>query len=69
MILLYFFRKGSDGMTQIFCNVEMFERIKWKYAHLEDCGESTIYPGNHWYQDEYANVAIYVKMEVMEDAL
>ncbi len=56
-------------MTQIFCNVEMFERIKWKYAHLEDCGESTIYPGNHWYQDEYANVAIYVKMEVMEDAL
>ena len=48
-------------MKEIFITTdEEFLNVMCEY-NLEDCGMSGRYPGWHWFQDDDAEVAIYVK--------
>ena len=47
-------------MKEIFANWEEFEELETEY-NLEDCGMSGKYAGYHWFHDDEAQVAIYVK--------
>lgn len=47
-------------MKEIFVNWEELEELEVKY-NLEDCGMSGKHPGYHWYQDDEAEVSVYVK--------
>jgi len=47
-------------MKEIFATWEEFEELEIEY-NLEDCGMSGKYPAYHWYQDDAAQVVVYVK--------
>lgn len=47
-------------MEIIFCDWEEFEDLEAEY-NLEDCGMSGTHVGYHWFQDDAAEVAVYVK--------
>lgn len=42
-------------------NLETFENLECEY-NLEDCGMSGMYHGWHWYNDDSANVSVYLKI-------
>lgn len=47
-------------MTNLFVNFEELENLECEY-NLEDCGMSGQFPGYHWFQDDEAEIAVYVK--------
>lgn len=47
-------------MKEIFANWEELEELEVEY-NLEDCGMSGKYIGYHWYQDDAAEISVYVK--------
>ncbi|MBP3460355.1 MAG: hypothetical protein J6K58_14190 [Lachnospiraceae bacterium] len=47
-------------MKTLFVTWEEFEELECEY-NLEDCGMSGMYVGYHWFQDDDAEIAVYVK--------
>jgi hypothetical protein len=47
-------------MIKIFALWSDFEDLEIRY-NLIDCGMSGLHPGYHWFQDDKAGIAIYVK--------
>lgn len=45
---------------EIFANWEQFDQLEIDY-NLEDYGMSGLYYGYHWFQDDQAGIAVYVK--------
>lgn len=59
--------KGGFKMRKYTINQEIFPKTWEEFQqleidyNLEDCGMSGLYYGYHWFQDDQAGVAVYVK--------
>ena len=50
-------------MKELFVDWEKFEELEIEYT-LEDCGMSGRYPGWHWFQDDEADIAVYIHQQI-----